>query len=340
MMKDRLHHERRRASESSIATILPALLAGLWLACTPQPCAASQAPVQLAQSATDLLQLGKDAVGMGEQTPEGEAGTGITRGVPFLVRFRDTVGGLRPGAAVHVRGMQMGAVREVRITYDPATASFDIPVVIELDPTPFKQGQATEADARRVQDAIAAMVRKGLRAELGAANLIPGGLAVMLELRPEAAPAELRQAEGGLPEIPTTGAPLASLAAQVERVATRVAALPLEQTVAEVNGLIAAARRIVEDPALKRLLASLAETSEALAPAVRHLDPTLRAAADMAARAGAALAETQALLGQSKTLPHELDRALGELTHAARSLRLLADMLERQPQALLHGKGS
>ena len=260
--------------------------------------------------------------------------------MPFLVRFRDTVGSLEPGAPVLVRGMRMGAVREVRVTFDPATASFDIPVVIELDPAPFTAGEPTEAGSHRaVHDAIAAMVRNGLRAELGAANLFPGALAVALELQPEAAPAELRQGQGGLPEIPTAGAPLEPLAAKLERVAARVSALPLEQTVAELDGLIAAARRIVDDPALQRLLANLAEASEALAPAARRLDPTLRAAADLAAQARATLAETQVLLERSRALPHELDRALGELTNAARSMRLLAEMLERQPQALLRGKG-
>ena len=276
---------------------------------------------------------------MGEQTPEGQASTGITNGVPFLVRFRDTVGGLKPGAPVHVRGMQMGAVREVRITFDPATASFEIPVVIELDPTPFK-GEATDADANRVQDAVAAMVRKGLRAELAPANLIPGELGVMLELQPEAAPAELRHGEGGLLEIPTTGTPFEPLTTKLARVAARVSDLPLEQTVAQMNSLIAAARRRVEDPALRRLLTNLAETSEALTPAARRLDPTLRAAADMAARASAALAEARLLLERSEALPQELDSALGEFTDSARSLRLLAETLERQPQALLLGKGN
>jgi paraquat-inducible protein B len=340
MMEGRVDRERRPVLAPSIRTIVPVLLTSVCLAGAMQPCAASETPIQLAQSATDLLQLGKEAVGLGEQTPEGEAGTGIANGVPFLVRFRDTVGGLRPGAAVHVRGMQMGTVREVRITFDPATASFDIPVVIELDPTPFKQGEATAADAKRVQDAVAAMVRKGLRAELGAANLIPGALAVMLELQPEAAPAELRQGEGGLLEIPTAGKPLESLPVQVERVVARVAALPLEQTVAEVNGLIAAARRIVEDPALRQLLANLAKTSEVLLPAARQVDPTLRAATNMATQASAALAQTRVLLDRSGTLPQELDRALKELTDATRSMRLLAEMLERQPQALLRGRGS
>ena len=143
MIKSHVDLKRRRNSQPSIATIIPILLTGLWLAWTTQPCAASQAPIQLAQRATDLLQLGKELLGMGEQTPEGQASTGITNGVPFLVRFRDTVGGLEPGAPVHVRGMQMGAVREVRITFDPATASFDIPVVIELDPRPSKARRPT-----------------------------------------------------------------------------------------------------------------------------------------------------------------------------------------------------
>jgi hypothetical protein len=35
----------------------------------------------------------------------------------------------------------------------------------------------------------------------------------------------------------------------------------------------------------------------------------------------------------------QIDRVLEEFTSAARSMRLLAEMLERQPQALLLGKG-
>jgi paraquat-inducible protein B len=233
----------------------------------------------------------------------------------------------------------MGAVREVRITFDPARASFEIPVVIELDPTPFK-GEATNADVKRVQDAVAAMVRKGLRAELAPANLFPGELGVMLELQPEAAPAELRHGEGGLLEIPTTGTPFEPLTSKLERVAARVSGLPLEQTVTQMNSLIAAALGRAEDPALRRLLTNLAETSEALTPAARRLDPTLRAAADMAARASAALADARLLLERSEALPQEVESALVEFADSARSLRLLADMLERQPQALLLGKRS
>ena len=342
MTKDRAAHlPGRTAPGWSTGTTVPVLLAGLCLAGTAQPgAAAAPAPIQLAQGTSDLLEMGKEALGLGETTPEGHTRTGITGGVPFLVRFRDTVGGLEPGAPVLVRGMRMGAVREVRVAFDPATASFAIPVVVELDPAPFVTGEPTEAATARVHGAIGAMVRGGLRAELAAANLFPGALAVALELRPEAAPAELRQGAEGLPEIPTAGAPLEPLTAKLERVAARLAALPLERTVAELDGLIAAARRLVEDPALPRLLANLAAASEALAPAARRLDPTLRATTELAAQARVTLAETQSLLERSRALPPELERALEELSDAARSMRLLAELLERQPAAVLRGKGS
>ena len=53
---------------------------------------------------------------------------------------------------------------------------------------------------------------------------------------------------------------------------------------AELEGLIATARWLVEEPALPRLLANLAEASEAFAPTARRLDPALRATTDLAAR--------------------------------------------------------
>ena len=64
------------------------------------------------------------------------------------------------------------------------------------------------------------------------------------------------------------------------------------------------------------------------------------AAVDLATQARATLAETRVLLERSTMLPHELDRALEELTATARSLRQLAEMLERRPEAVLRGKGS
>ena len=118
------------------------------------------------------------------------------------MQFRDTVGDLEAGVQVLFRGMPMGSVKEVRITFDAAAAHFDIPVTIELDPRPFVAGEPSQADAAKVYEAIGALVRTGLRAELVQANLFPGGLAVALEMRPDAPPVQSQHADADLPEIP------------------------------------------------------------------------------------------------------------------------------------------
>ena len=81
----------------------------------------------------------------------------------------------------------------------------------------------------------------------------------------------------GPPEIPIPRSSNGSVTDQLEQVMTRVAALPLEQVVEGLDGLIGAARRIVDDPALPQLLQNLARTSEALAAAAQQVEPTLDA---------------------------------------------------------------
>jgi paraquat-inducible protein B len=293
----------------------------------------------MAQGPGEVLDMAKEALGLGEKTPEGEASTGIPNAVPFLVRFRDTIGDLKAGAQVLVRGMPMGTVREVKITFDPAQARFDIPVTIELDPRPFVAGEPSEGSAPKVRETIGALVRAGLRAELAPANLFPGSLAVTLEMRPEAAPVEQQRPDVGLPEIPTTGVPLEPLGEKMKRIAGRIEALPLEETVARLNGLIEAAKRLVESPAVAGLLTNLAEGSSSLVPAAKQLEPALHEVRALGARAGELMQETQALMENLQPLTADVTRTLDQIDEAARSMRLLADMLERQPQAILRGKG-
>ena len=46
----------------------------------------------------------------------------------------------------------------------------------------------------------------------------------------------------------------------------------------------------------------------------------------------------QELLDRSRPLPEQLERMLEQLTLTARSLRVLTEMLERHPEAILRGR--
>jgi paraquat-inducible protein B len=98
------------------------------------------------------------------------------------------------------------------------------------------------------------------------------------------------------------------------------------------------ADRVVASPELKR--------------SVQQLDRTLadagRFARDIRVQAGPLLTKlnsaadqlgtTLALLGNDPRSGTDLARTMAELKDAARSVRVLADMLERHPEALLRGK--
>ena len=68
---------------------------------------------------------------------------------------------------------------------------------------------------------------------------------------------------------------------------------------------------------------------------VTHLDAQVDA---LSGSLQAALADAHGVLGEDSTVRYDLTNALEEMTKAARSLRVLADELDRHPEALLMGK--
>lgn len=315
----------------------------------PLPVAIPAALLAIAWAAAPLAQdtplpdavdraLGRagQALGLGRDGPEGTAGTGVRDGVPFLVRFRGTVGGLEPGAPVRVRGMRMGAVREVGASFDPAAGDFDIPVVVELDPAPFVAGDPAAAGPGPVHEAVAALVRRGVRARLGTGNLVTGETIVQLDDAPGAAPAELRR-DGPLPEIPVLGMPFEPLPAAAGRF------------LAEAGAALASARRLLDHPRLPALVAASAGAVEGLAPLAAGLggraeplaaglEGLMRSAPGLAGRAGTTLARADRLLAEAEGLPTELEEVLRQGESTLRSLRALADLVERNPQAFVRGR--
>ncbi len=312
-----------------------------------QPARAQAAPGQegpldrAADRAGEIIERGREAIGLGQEDPEGSAATGIPGGVSFLVRFKGSVGAIQPGAPVDVLGMRMGTVREVRAVFDPATASFDISVVFQLDPAPFVAGEEGAAATERVYVAVDAMIRQGLRARIGTYRPLQGDMLLRLDTEPGAPPAELRR-DGPVPEVPAASAQPVGLAAQLDGVLARLNALPLEQTVIDLQAAAGAARRMVENPELRGAVAKLrslmATFEERAGPLMARLDEVTRSAVGLADQAETTLAGTNRLLADSRGLPDRLDELLRELAGVTRSTRLLVEYLERHPDAFLRGK--
>lgn len=237
----------------------------------------------------------------------------------YLLHFHESVRGLMPGSPVEFRGIQIGQVTEVSLEFDPQAVAFRIPIVIEVEP---ERIAIVGGEVAEIAERLPRLVERGLRARLKTANLLTGSLAVDLDMFPNEAPATVKL--GGIyPELPTIPTPFEEITASLTRLVGRLEKLPLEQMGKEVQESLLALRNTLRQTELltKNLNADLAPAAVA---AARQAEKTL-ASADQ-------------LVGADSVVNRELKQLLVELVAAARSVRLMADQIEQNPETLLRGK--
>jgi paraquat-inducible protein B len=149
--------------------------------------------------------------------------------------------------------------------------------------------------------------------------------------------------------LPTVPNPLENITRSVSETLGKVAALPLDQVMQDVQGILGAVLGMVTSPELKDSIKSM---SQALAAADRLLRDTnsqmgpltasLRRVSDTAdatlKQLDATLSSANGGYGRDSTVRRELSDLLRQAQEAARSVRLLASYLEQHPEALLRGK--
>jgi paraquat-inducible protein B len=285
----------------------------------------------------------------------------------WLLHFNGSVRGLAVGAPVEFRGIRIGKVLDVNLEYEMDKNTIRIPVLIEIEPdrigTNSKIPWGTER--RRIMDDL---VEKGLRAQLKTGNLITGQLLVDLDMHPEA-PAVRINWEGKYPELPTIPAPIDEITASLTQLLQKLGKVPIEQIGSNLNETVQGANRLVNASQLRETVAALNETLKQVQQLVAQMNTTMAPELQQAAtRLNATLKQTQILsekfnakvapqigstlvqaqqtladigntVGTDSALNRELKRVLAELSQAVRSIRVMADYLERHPDALIYGKG-
>lgn len=243
----------------------------------------------------------------------------FSRSERFLVRFDESVKGLRRGATVAFRGVPVGTVVEITAEYDVATGSLRVPVVLEIVPERIR----LEGDGgRRLEELVAA----GLRARLQLESLLTGQLYVALDLYPEAPPPPPAP-PGALPEIPALPSPLSRLTRSLDEVA---ATLPA--TVARIDRVATRFARLLDDANLARMEALLEHGAGAAGRMERLLDSLPALVADLRAAATATDALARDLGSRLERRDAQLEEVLAtvadtsrEIGKTARQLRLMVE---------------
>ncbi|MCG6897900.1 MAG: MlaD family protein [Thiocapsa sp.] len=255
----------------------------------------------------------------------------------YLLFFKGSVRGLSVGAPVLLRGIAIGQVLDVQLQFSADDFQFHIPVLIEIEPDRI----AVRGDPDKLGGAslVKQLVSQGLRGQLKAGSLITGQLYVELDLHEEVPP-ELVVKHGGYDVLPTVPASLDALTTKVTDILDRLMAFPLDQVGRDLAETVAGANAMVNSEGLRR---GVAEMEGALAE-VRAVAERLNTeiAPELAAtlqQTTSTLEDARQILADGSPISVEVRRMLQEVSGAARSLRIMADYLERHPEALLKGKG-
>ena len=261
-----------------------------------------------------------------------------THKTQWLLYFDGGVRGLQIGAPVELQGIQIGQVLDVNLEFDADKEAFRIPVLIETEPERLKStGQLPQgAEGQKVMDYL---VGKGLRAQLKTGSLITGHLLVAIDMHPEAPPAKINW-DGRYPELPTVPTAMEEITTSLTQLLNKFEKLPIEQIGSDLRDTVAGAKRLINSAELERSITALNQTLDQAQKFVAALNtgiaPELKTAVS---NLDAALIQAQKLTKSlNSDVAPQLDRTLKELQSAARSIKVWAAYLERNPEALIRGK--
>jgi len=254
----------------------------------------------------------------------------------WILRFNESIRGLTVGAAVEFRGIKIGQVVDIKAAYDVETLSPRITVLIETEPERWQMdGEQTVDPLQNLQN----LVDRGLRAQLKTGSLLTGQLFVDVDFHP-AAPKVQVKFDGNFPEVPTIPAPLQIITARVNELLNKLETVPIEQIGKDLGDTLQNVKRLSESEELLAAVQALNQTLQRTRRMMENLDANVTPAiSNTLEQAQKTLASMEDSLGSRSPMQYELKQTLKQLAEAARAVRVMADYLERHPDALIYGKG-
>lgn len=292
-----------------------------------------------------------------------------------VLYFEGAAQGLQVGAPVVFLGVKVGTVKQIQLGLDEKSQRFLVPVIIEIEPQVVYTRGVEPVDLRD-RATVRQLVERGLRGRLRMQSLLTGQLYVDLDFHPDK-PAHFAALDPALSEIPTIRTAVEELTSKLEgfamdkfladvtAISTAINKLMSDPSTQDLPKRLNATLRQLEllaahldarsMPILEKVDQDLIEMRKALVGAQAALAKVELAADRVASlaspdskmvgnmvRASDELAKAatslRSLTAQDSPTVQNMNAALKEISRAADALRLLAETLERQPDAIYRGK--
>ena len=178
----------------------------------------------------------------------------------FILYFDGSVNGLRIGAPVKLKGVEIGSVKDIRFQVENGMQVNKIPVIIQIDLEKLTSRGAPLAPAMDPA-AFKEMIDQGLRGQLQMESLVTGVLYVGLDLFPGAAINLVQKADGDYKyqEIPTVPTELEQAQDAVTRSDNKLEAMDFKRLIDSLTKTSDDVGQLANSPKLKSILQSLDE---------------------------------------------------------------------------------
>lgn len=241
-----------------------------------------------------------------------------TEPVPVVLNFNQSLRGLSVGASVDFRGITIGEVKRIGVDFDPKAQQISMPVTVDIYPERLGKTFAAVLRKDKVKgdhEMFMTMIHRGLRAQLRTGNFLTGQLYVALDFFPNAPPVKVNY-DNDPTQLPTLPNTLDQLQLQVADIAKKLQKIPFDKIGNNLNNTLASANTLfqqLDTQVAPQATATLVEAKKTFASA-------------------------QQTLAVDSPLQGDVRQAMRQVTQTAQSLSVLADYLERHPEALLRGK--
>ena len=255
---------------------------------------------------------------------------------PYLIYFDGSVRGLKPGAPVELRGLRLGTVTDIGIELNPKTMNIRIPVTVDIEPERVLPSQQVSKDPYKGAEVL---VKHGLRAQLKTGSLLTGALFVDLDFHPDL-PSKTLKYGGKYPELPTVPATMDLLRRNVSDTLAEIRKMPFDKIGHELLQTLKGTSRIVNSPEILAAVKNADTALQDLQRLARNSDAKIVSLAESAEDTLASARLAMSAVEPDSPAVVNLTIALRELAAASRSIRILAEYLERHPESLVRGKAA
>ncbi|HXD91365.1 MAG TPA: MlaD family protein [Candidatus Binataceae bacterium] len=283
----------------------------------------------------------------------------FTHSQDYVLYFSGDVNGLLSGAPVKFKGVQVGSVSRIMLSFSNGAGnqppSLLIPVIVQINSKTVVHEGAGRLDLDD-PTVVRHLVQEGLRGQIASESIVTGILYVSLDIRPSTPAHFVASPNSAYPEIPTLPTAFEQAQELAMEALTKLGKVDLDKLITGLTDTVAQVSELAKSPQLKAAIDSLPGAINRLGAAAAsiqrlgdnaniQLASTTEALRKTSARATLALEQTQATLkgvretvGPGSPISYQLGQTLSDLSQAARAMRDLADYLNRNPSAIVRGR--